>query len=178
VQATVAALESGADLIYQGTLHQKCAALQRAQRVAWSRPELRGVVDVLVMDEAAQISLANVVALSPAAPSLILFGDPAQLGQPQRGVHPPGADASALEYLLGAAPTLPPELGVFLAEIAPTKRWSASLESWVSCSAAISRFRSGYGRQVPGQGGTGRDLFAHQLHRRQTPRAASNSCTA
>jgi len=83
---------------------------------AWSRPELRGAVDVLIVDEAAQIALANVVALSPAAPRLILFGDPAQLEQPQRGVHPPGADVSALEYLLGGALTMPPELGVFLAE--------------------------------------------------------------
>jgi uncharacterized protein len=68
------------------------------------------------VDEAAQISLANVIAVSSAAPRLILFGDPAQLEQPQRGVHPPGADLSALEYLLGDALTMPPQLGVFLAE--------------------------------------------------------------
>jgi uncharacterized protein len=82
---------------------------------AWSRPEYRGCVDVLVVDEAAQVSLANVVAVSAAAPALILFGDPAQLEQPQRGVHPPGADASALEYLIGESGlTMPPDLGVFL----------------------------------------------------------------
>jgi predicted RecB family nuclease len=82
---------------------------------AWSRPEFRGAVDVLVVDEAAQVSLANVIAVSTAAASLILFGDPAQLEQPQRGVHPPGAGLSALEYLIGdAGRTMPPELGIFL----------------------------------------------------------------
>jgi hypothetical protein len=82
---------------------------------AWSRPEFRGAVDVLIVDEAAQLSLANVIAVSAAAPSLILFGDPAQLEQPQRGVHPVGADASALEYLIGdSARTMPAELGIFL----------------------------------------------------------------
>jgi superfamily I DNA and/or RNA helicase len=44
----------------------------------------------------------------------VLFGDPAQLDQPQKGVHPPGAEASALEHLLGDALTLPPDQGVFL----------------------------------------------------------------
>lgn len=87
-----------------------------ATSFGWAREEFRGSLDVLVVDEAAQISLANVIAVSSAAPRLILFGDPAQLEQPQRGVHPPGADVSALEYLLGDALTMPPELGVFLAE--------------------------------------------------------------
>ena len=87
-----------------------------ATSFGWAREEFRGALDVLVVDEAAQISLANVIAVSSAAARLILFGDPAQLEQPQRGVHPPGADVSALEYLLGDALTMPPALGVFLAE--------------------------------------------------------------
>jgi uncharacterized protein len=87
-----------------------------ATSFGWAREEFRGALDVLVVDEAAQISLANVLAVCSAAPRLILFGDPAQLEQPQRGVHPPGADVSALEYLLGDALTMPPQLGVFLAE--------------------------------------------------------------
>jgi uncharacterized protein len=43
-----------------------------------------------------------------------MFGDPAQLEQPQKGVHPDGADASALEHLLGEELTLAPERGIFL----------------------------------------------------------------
>jgi predicted RecB family nuclease len=105
--AVVERLKSGALSLLGGT------------SFAWSRPEYRGSVDVLIVDEAAQVSLANVLAMSPAAPALILFGDPAQLEQPQRGVHPPGAGVSALEYLIGeSARTMPPELGVFL----PTTR--------------------------------------------------------
>lgn len=97
---------------------------------AWTRPEYRDAVDVLIVDEAAQVSLANVVAASAAAPNLILFGDPAQLEQPQRGVHPPGAGVSALEYLIGdEARTMPPELGVFLPK---TRRLHPSLCAFTS----------------------------------------------
>jgi len=36
------------------------------------------------------MSLANVLAISQAATSLVLLGDPQQLDQPQKGLHPPG----------------------------------------------------------------------------------------
>jgi uncharacterized protein len=81
---------------------------------AWSRAGFRDALDVLVVDEAGQMSLANVLAVSHAANSLMLFGDPAQLEQPQKGVHPVGADVSALEHLLGDNHTLPDSAGVFL----------------------------------------------------------------
>ncbi len=80
----------------------------------WASERFAGSVDVLVVDEAGQMSLANVLAVARAANSLVLFGDPAQLEQPQKGVHPPGAEVSALEHLLGDALTIPPERGVFL----------------------------------------------------------------
>jgi len=83
---------------------------------AWVTDSLDHSVDVLVVDEAGQMSLANVLAVSSAAESLVLFGDPAQLDQPQKGSHPPGADASALEHLLGGALTMPADRGVFLPE--------------------------------------------------------------
>src|SRR5207249_95355 len=65
----------------------------------WARPEMAGSVDVLLVDEAGQMSLANALAISQAATSTVLVGDPQQLDQPQRGLHPPGADASALGHL-------------------------------------------------------------------------------
>ncbi|MGQ0570252.1 MAG: TM0106 family RecB-like putative nuclease, partial [Armatimonadota bacterium] len=80
----------------------------------WSRPEMTEIVDVLFVDEAGQISLANVLAISQAARALVLLGDPQQLEQPLRGSHPPGADRSALAHLLGSASTMPPDLGLFL----------------------------------------------------------------
>src|SRR6185503_3141503 len=82
----------------------------------WSREEFAGSVDVLFVDEAGQMSLANVLALSPAAESVVLLGDPQQLDQPQQGVHPPGAEVSALAHLLNGRATIEPHQGLFLSE--------------------------------------------------------------
>ena len=41
----------------------------------WSRPEFTQTVDVLFVDEAGQMSLANAVAVSSAAKSMVLLGD-------------------------------------------------------------------------------------------------------
>ncbi len=82
----------------------------------WARPKLNDTVDVLFVDEAGQMSLANVLAASPAARSIVLLGDPQQLDQPKRGVHPPGADASALSHLLNGRTTIGEDQGLFLAE--------------------------------------------------------------
>jgi predicted RecB family nuclease len=79
----------------------------------WSRPEFAASVDVLIVDEAGQLSLANTVAVSPAAGSLVLLGDPAQLDQPLMGTHPPGAEVSALGHVLAGHSTMPPALGLF-----------------------------------------------------------------
>ncbi len=97
-------------------------ALQNGTQVAagtswlWSRENYCEAVDVLFVDEAGQMSLANVLAVSQAARSLVLLGDPQQLEQPLKGSHPEGADVSALEHLLAGARTIPPHKGLFLAE--------------------------------------------------------------
>jgi len=84
----------------------------------WSREEFTGSVSVLFIDEAGQFSLANAVAVSPAADSMVLLGDPQQLDQPTQGSHPPGAERSALAHLLEVhgkqVATMPPERGLFL----------------------------------------------------------------
>jgi predicted RecB family nuclease len=80
----------------------------------WSREEYSEAVDVLFVDEAGQMSLANVLAVSQAAKSIVLLGDPQQLEQPLRGSHPDGADVSALEHLLGGAKTITADKGLFL----------------------------------------------------------------
>ena len=80
----------------------------------WARPEYLESVDVLFVDEAGQMSLANVLAVSQAAKSVVLLGDPQQLEQPLKGSHPEGAEASALEHLLGGAKTMPDDKGLFL----------------------------------------------------------------
>jgi len=80
----------------------------------WTSPKMADSVDVLFVDEAGQISLANVLATAHATESIVLLGDPQQLDQPLRGSHPPGADRSALAHVLGADATMPPEQGLFL----------------------------------------------------------------
>jgi uncharacterized protein len=42
----------------------------------WARPDMFQTVDVLFVDEAAQMSLANVLAVSQAAKTVVLIGDP------------------------------------------------------------------------------------------------------
>jgi uncharacterized protein len=80
----------------------------------WARPEMAGSVDVLFIDEAGQVPLANAIAVSAAATSMVLLGDPQQLDQPRQGSHPDGVAASTLEHLLGEHLTIPPDRGIFL----------------------------------------------------------------
>lgn len=82
----------------------------------WSRPDAFESVDVLFVDEAAQMSLANVIAVSQAARTVILIGDPQQLDQPIQGSHPDGCDVSALHHILGNAQTIAADRGLFLEE--------------------------------------------------------------
>jgi predicted RecB family nuclease len=73
-------------------------------------------VDVLFVDEAGQMSLANVLAVCRATKSAVLLGDPQQLQQPRKGSHPDGVDVSALRHILGEHQTIPAERGIFLPE--------------------------------------------------------------
>lgn len=80
----------------------------------WARESYAGAVDVLFVDEAGQLSLANVLAVSQAANSLVLLGDPQQLDQPEKASHPDGVGVSALEHVLGGHETMPAGQGIFL----------------------------------------------------------------
>ena len=82
----------------------------------WARPDATSVVDVLFVDEAGQMSLANVLAVSQATKNLVLLGDPQQLEQPQQGSHPEGTNVSALEHVLQVRKTMPADRGIFLPE--------------------------------------------------------------
>ena len=101
-ESALYALESGTANVVGGTAW------------LWARPEFARAVDVLFVDEAGQMSLANVLAVSHAAKSIVLLGDPQQLEQPQKGSHPDGVDASALQHILGEHRTISPERGIFL----------------------------------------------------------------
>jgi uncharacterized protein len=70
--------------------------------------------DYLFVDEAGQVSLANLIAMSTAARNLVLLGDQMQLGQPIQGSHPGESGLSALQYLLGDQATILADRGIFL----------------------------------------------------------------
>ena len=101
-QAVRDALDTGATNIVAGTTW------------LWARTEMANSIDVLFIDEAGQMSLADVLVASQAAKSLVLLGDPQQLDQPQQGIHPPGADGSAFDHLLRGHATIGPGQGLFL----------------------------------------------------------------
>src|SRR5688572_16445252 len=80
----------------------------------WAREEFANSIDVLLVDEAGQMSLANVLAVSQSARSIVLLGDPQQLDQPTQGSHPDGVAVSALQHMLGSDKTIPADRGIFL----------------------------------------------------------------
>lgn len=84
---------------------------------AWTyaSKEIRNLnLDLLVVDEAGQFSLANTIASISCANTALLLGDPQQLPQVSQGSHPEPVNESALQHLLGDAKTMPPNMGYFL----------------------------------------------------------------
>ena len=76
----------------------------------------RHSLDLLVVDEAGQFSLASTIAASVGARSLLLLGDPQQLPQVSQGTHPEPIDQSALGWVATGHDVLPADRGYFLAE--------------------------------------------------------------
>ncbi len=76
----------------------------------------RGGLDLLVIDEAGQFSLASTIAVSVAATRLLLLGDPQQLPQVSQGTHPEPVDTSALGWVMDGAAVVEADRGYFLAQ--------------------------------------------------------------
>lgn len=71
-------------------------------------------LDLLVVDEAGQFSLAFLIAVSRVTKNLLLLGDPQQLPQVSQGSHPFPVDTSTLNWLSQDAEVLDPRFGLFL----------------------------------------------------------------
>jgi uncharacterized protein len=99
----------------------------------------RRELDLLVIDEAGQFSLANTIAVGVSARNLLLLGDPQQLPQVSQGLHPERVDTSALGWLSDRHDVLPSTLGFFLAE---SWRMHPALCAAVSDLAYENRLRS------------------------------------
>ncbi len=100
--AAAAALADGTHFVAAGT--------------AWlfAARDMDDTLDVLFVDEAGQMSLANVVAMAGCARSIVLLGDPNQLPQVTQGSHPEGAEKSALEHVLAGRAVIPAGEGLFI----------------------------------------------------------------
>lgn len=70
--------------------------------------------DWLFVDEAGQVSLANLLAMGRIARNIVLIGDPLQLPMVIQGSHPEPANLSCLEWLLGHHATVSGDAGIFL----------------------------------------------------------------
>lgn len=117
--ALAAVLEEGGGCVVGGT----------AWTFANAATVPRRSLDLLVVDEAGQFSLAPTIASSVSAQRLLLLGDPQQLPQVSQGSHPEPVDESALGWLADGHDVLPAEYGYFLAQ---TYRMHPALASAVS----------------------------------------------
>lgn len=86
---------------------------------AWlfTRPEWEGRLDFLFVDEAGQVSLANVVAMTRCTQNLVLLGDQMQLEQPVQGTHPGDSGLSGLQYALKDMVSSRPDSPIFHAVV-------------------------------------------------------------
>jgi len=125
----------------------------------WAREDVRDFdVDVLFLDEAGQMSLADAIAVAHGAHNLVLLGDPQQLAHVSQGTHPHGSGTSVLEHLLGDGDTIPPDRGVFLDR---TYRMHPNVCEFVSQTMYDSRLSSVAGcelQRVDSSGLTGAGL--------------------
>uniref|UniRef100_UPI00260CC97F TM0106 family RecB-like putative nuclease n=1 Tax=Microbacterium sp. TaxID=51671 RepID=UPI00260CC97F len=74
----------------------------------------RGGLDLIVIDEAGQFSLASTIAVAAGAKRLLLLGDPQQLPQVSQGAHPEPVDTSALGWVMNGDAVVRAEYGYFL----------------------------------------------------------------
>lgn len=83
---------------------------------AWgfAHESVRGEFDYLFVDEAGQVSIANLIGAGRCTRNIVLMGDQMQLSQPIQCSHPGQSGKSCLEYLLGEHPTIPDDMGIFL----------------------------------------------------------------
>ena len=71
-------------------------------------------LDLIVIDEAGQFSLASTIAVAAGAKRLLLLGDPQQLPQVSQGTHPEPVDTSALGWVMDGDAVIRPSHGYFL----------------------------------------------------------------
>lgn len=135
-------------------------------------------VDVLFIDEAGQLGLADALAASTAAHNLVLLGDPLQLAQVTKAAHPRKSGRSVLDHVLDGQETIPPAKGVFLST---TRRMHDDICEFISHQIYEGRLdpHEDCGRQSTAAGTGLRWLRAeHQGYVTSSPEEASLIVTA
>jgi uncharacterized protein len=117
----------------------------------FARSEMRESVDVLFVDEAGQLSLADTLAVSLATKDLVLVGDPQQLKQPTKAAHPGESGLSALEYINHGRDVVPEGYGILLST---TKRMHPSITAFVSEQVYEGKLHSAPGLERQAVSGT------------------------
>lgn len=110
----------------------------------------RGSLDLLVIDEAGQFSLASTIAVSVAAQRLMLLGDPQQLPQVSQGTHPEPVDTSALGWVMDGAAVIAPDRGYFLAQTRRMRPEVAAPVSELSYEGKLAAHESTSARHLDG----------------------------
>lgn len=103
--------------------------------------------DYLIIDEAGQVSIANLLAMARCARNIVLVGDPMQLPQPLQGNHPGDSGRSCLDYLINGHRVVPSDRGIFMPL---SRRMHPRICSFISTAVYEDRLRSdeGAGRQT------------------------------
>ena len=81
---------------------------------AFSNEASEDKLDYLFVDEAGQVSIANLLGMASSTKNIVLMGDQMQLSQPIKGAHPGESGSSCLYYLLQGKQTIPEYFGIFL----------------------------------------------------------------
>jgi predicted RecB family nuclease len=105
---------TGIDVINNTQLDSTNYCLAAGTSWLFCRQEQIDKWDYLFVDEASQVSLADIVAVGRCCSNIVLLGDQQQLPQPIEGVHPGYSGLSVLDYLMEGHATVPSSFGVFL----------------------------------------------------------------
>ena len=83
---------------------------------AWcfSRPACEEKLDYIFVDEAGQLTTADIIAISLSAKNVVIIGDQMQLSSPISAVHPGESGKSLPEYLLEGKDTISSNKGIFI----------------------------------------------------------------
>lgn len=106
--------------------------------------------DYIFIDEAAQFSMVDALAVSAATDNLVLLGDPQQLPQVVTAIHPGGVENSALGHYMGDHEILPDGQGYFMSI---TRRLHPDVNkavSWLSYDGKLKADSSTSMRRAPG----------------------------